>query len=131
MVDTIIAETGCHPFLVQAVCSALITLLNVERREQATHEDVARAVEKTLEGWKGHFANLWNRTDEAQRACLEALLAEPRANRQQLALRTGLDEKTVRGTVQTLLRRDLILRDQDEAYRIAVPIFRLWVEQNA
>ncbi len=66
-----------------------------------------------------------------QRACLEALLVEPRAGQQQLALRTGLDDKMVRRAVQTLLRRDLILREQDETYRIAVPIFRQWVEQNA
>jgi uncharacterized protein len=131
VVETIIAETGCHPFLVQAVCSALITLLNVERREQATRADVSKAVEKTLEGWKGHFTNLWNRTDDMHRACLEALLTEQHAGQQQLALRTGLDEKTVRRAVQTLLRRGLILREQDETYHIAVPIFRKWVESNA
>src|SRR5579863_9320488 len=127
----IITETGCHPFLVQAVCSALITQLNVERREQSTCGDVPGAVEKTLEAWEGHFINLWNRTDDTQRGCLRALLAEQHASQPQLALRTGLDEKTVRTAMQTLLRRDLILRDQDETYRIAVPIFRQWMERNA
>ena len=131
VVEIIITETGCHPFLVQAVCSALITLLNVERREQSTCGDVPGAVEKTLEAWQGHFANLWNRTDNAQRACLQALLVEQRAGQTQLAQRTRLDEKTLRTAMQTLLRRDLILRDQDETYRIAVPIFRQWMERNA
>lgn len=98
---------------------------------RSTCEDVPEAVEKTLEGWGGHFANLWNRTDDAQRPCLQALLAERRASQPQLALRTGLAEKTVRTAMQTLLRRDLILRDQDETYRIAVPIFRQWMERNA
>ena len=130
VVDAIIAATGCHPFLVQAVCSALITLLNVERREQATREDVSTAVVKALEGWKGHFANLWNRTDAAQRACLEALLTVQFAGQLQLTQHTGLDEKTVRHALQTLLRRDLILRDQQSTYRIAVPMFRQWMEQN-
>ena len=31
VVERIIAETGCHPFLVQAVSSALIDYLNAER----------------------------------------------------------------------------------------------------
>ena len=85
---------------------------------------------KHWKGWKGHFNNLWNRTDDMQRACLEALLVEPRADQQHLTLHTGL-EKTVRRAVQMMLRHELILREQDETYRIAVPIFRKWVERNA
>ncbi len=130
VVETIIVETGCHPLLVQAVCSALVTLLNVERREQATHEDVPKAVEKALEGWGGHFANLWNRTDETQRACLEALLAEKCLNQQGLIESTGRDGKMVRRAVQSLLRRDLIRQEEDGSYQIAVPMFRRWMEEN-
>jgi hypothetical protein len=58
-------------------------------------------------------------------------LVEPRTGQLQLAIRTGLGEKTVRHAVQRLLRRDLILREQDETYRIAVPIFRKWAERTA
>jgi hypothetical protein len=53
VVETIITETGCHPFLVQAVCSALITLLNVERQEQATLGDVSRPWRKRWKDGKG------------------------------------------------------------------------------
>lgn len=130
MVEAIIAETGCHPFLLQAVCSALITLLNVQRREQATLEDVTAAGERVLEDWGGHFAHLWNRTDKEQRACLEALLSLQRASMEQLATQAELDVKAARRTLQQLLRRDLVVRDQDEVYGIAVPMFRRWLEHN-
>ena len=46
VVEMIIAETGCHPFLLQAVCSGLITLLNVDKREHAELGDVEQTVEK-------------------------------------------------------------------------------------
>lgn len=130
VVEMIIAETGCHPFLVQAMCSGLITLLNVDRREQATPVDVKQTIEKVLEEWGSHFANLWNRTDDEQCACLKALLVEQRADTQWLAQRTSLDERTVRLTLQKLIRRDLVLRAQDETYRIAVPMFQQWLEHN-
>lgn len=84
-----------------------------------------------MEDWNGHFTNLWNRTDDQQRACLEALLHEQCADQQALAQRTGLDEKTLRRALQKLVRRDLIVRNQDGTYSIAVPMFRQWLEQNA
>ncbi len=130
VVDLIVAETGCHPFLLQALCSALITLLNVERREQATPSDVTRAGEKVLSDWAGHFTHLWRSSDEPQQTCLEALLAVPQADLQWLAQHTGLDEKVARRTMQHLLNRDLVAYASDETYSLAVPLFRRWLEQR-
>ena len=130
VVEAIIAETGCHPFLIQAVCSALITLLNVQRQEQATLSDVTRAVERVLEDWAGHFAHLWNRTDKEQRACLEALLPLQQASLEQLQAQTQLENKIVRRTMQQLLRRDLVTREVEDSYSIAVPMFRGWLDHN-
>lgn len=130
VVTALVNETGCHPFLLQAVCSALITLLNVQRREQATIGDVVLAADRVLEDWNAHFAHLWNRTDNEQRACLRALLALTPASGEQLAVQTQLDEKVIRRALQQLLRRDLVLRDQGEAYSIAVSMFQRWLERN-
>ncbi len=131
IVEMIIDETGGHPFLLQAVCSSLITQLNVDRREQATSEDVVQASERALEDWKGHFTNLWNRSDNEQCKCLEVLLVEYRADLSCLAQHTGLDVKVVRRAMQKLFRRDLVVRDQNEAYSIAVPMFKRWLERYA
>jgi DNA-binding IclR family transcriptional regulator len=49
---------------------------------------------------------------------------------QEIARQSNLDERTVRHTLQTLLRRDLVLYENG-AYRIAAPIFSQWVELNS
>ncbi|MEO9029196.1 MAG: hypothetical protein ABI413_10295, partial [Ktedonobacteraceae bacterium] len=130
VVEMILVETGCHPFLLQAVCSALITLLNVERRELATLDDVTQAGARVLSDWASHFTHLWNRTDEQQRACLEALLAQPHPDIVWLAEHTSLDVKVVRRTMQHLLRRDLVVSASGETYGLAVPLFRRWLENR-
>ena len=116
----------------QAVCSELIDLLNTEKREQAEVRDVQRAVDRVLEAWNGYFHDLWLRTDDEQRACLFALLELKSAGLQQLQRQSGLDERSVRRTLQTLLKRDLVLRcEEDDTYCIATPIFSAWVERSS
>ncbi|HYU72718.1 MAG TPA: hypothetical protein VEL31_08550 [Ktedonobacteraceae bacterium] len=130
VVDKIIADTGCHPFLVQAVCSALIETLNADQKERAEIQDVEIAVNQVLEAWwDTYFRDLWYRTDEEQRACLVALRALERVELPQIMQQSGLDERAVRRTLQTLLRRDLVLRNGD-TYSIAAPIFSQWVERS-
>ena len=129
VIEKIMVESSCHPFLVQALCSSLITVLNVDRREQATLADVRLAVGRVLEEWDGYFRNQWNRTDEEQKACLAALL-ERDADVVWLAQRTNLDERAVRRTLQRLTMRDLVSQEPDETYRIAVPMMRRWLENT-
>jgi hypothetical protein len=130
VVEMIITETHCHPFLVQAICSALITQLNRDRREQATRDDVEQSIERVLEEWGSHFHNLWIRSDEEQRSCLIALLKEPHTNSRQLALNTESNETIIRHALQRLLQRDLIIQKQDGTYELVVPMFRHWLENN-
>ena len=129
VVEMIIDVTGCHPFLIQAVCSALIDNLNAERRERAEAEDVKKAVEQVLEEWRPYFHDLWRRTNEQQRACLVTLRTLGKADISQLA-HNGMEERTVRQVLQTLVKRDLVRRDQEGLYGIAAPIFDAWVEIN-
>jgi uncharacterized protein len=130
IVEMIITETHCHPFLVQAMCSALITQLNRDRREQATRNDVKQSIVRVLEEWESHFHNLWIRSDEEQRSCLIALLKGNRTNSRQLALNTELNETNIHQTLQKLLQRDLVIQRQDGTYELAVPMFRYWMENN-
>ncbi len=131
VVERIITETGCHPFLVQAVCSALIDHLNVEKKERAELKDVARAVNRAFTNWwDTYFRDLWLRTDEHQRACLIALRALTIADREHIRQQSGLDEKVVRRTLHALLRRDLVRQNEDDTYCISTPIFSAWVERS-
>ena len=88
------------------------------------------AIDQVLEAWNGYFSDLWIRTDDNQRACLAALLALEHADIQHIQQHSGLNEKLVRHSLQTLLKRDLVLLNKDNTYQIATPIFRKWVEHN-
>jgi hypothetical protein len=107
----------------------LIDNLNAEQRERAEVDDVKRAVEQILETWSNYFRDLWNRTDEQQRACLVALRTLDKADVSQL-VDNGMEERTVRQVLQTLVKRDLVRRDEEGMYGIAAPIFDAWVEIN-
>lgn len=130
VIEGIIEVTGCHPFLVQAVCSALIDNLNVEKRKRADSNDVTQAVEQVLEAWwDGYFRDLWNRTDAAQRACLFALRLLVEGDVMQVAQARKRDEQQVQRALQTLCKRDLV-REQQAGFRIATPIFVHWITRN-
>jgi hypothetical protein len=131
VVEKIIRETGCHPFLIQAVCSTLINKLNLENRINTEVQDVTVAVDQVVENWwDSYFRDLWDRTNEEQRRCLTLLKTVGEADISLIEQQSDLDKRTVRRTIQTLHRRDLIRCDQDGAYRIAAPIFAEWVERS-
>ena len=131
VVEEITRVTGCHPFLVQAVCSELIDNLNLENRQRAELEDVATAVTYVLKSWwDTYFRDLWERTDSQQRTCLKMLSQQEGSDISALTQQSGLDEHTTREALQTLLKRDLVVLDKN-GYQIAAPIFCRWVERNA
>jgi len=138
VVDEIIRVTGCHPFLVQAVCSNLVNNLNADSRHHAELPDVEIAVKQVLDDWEdGYFQDLWTRTDAEQRACLIALNDLKKGDIQQIAQQIHRDKEitratfqAVRHTLQMLFKRDLVLLE-NEIYRIATPIFSQWVERNS
>lgn len=130
VVDKIIGETGYHPFLIQAVCSELVDILNMEDRKHAGVQDVEAAVDQVLERWEnGYFLDLWQRTDEDQRRCLDVVRKLGKAEVYYIKQYSGLDEEIVDRTIQNLCKRDLLLSDSHGTYRIASPIFHKWVEQ--
>ncbi|MGZ3647055.1 MAG: hypothetical protein ACXVCM_24740, partial [Ktedonobacteraceae bacterium] len=128
-IERIIHLTGCHPFFIQAMCSALIENLNVDDRQHAEPGDVALAMDQVLENWwDTYFRDLWERTDQYQRACLVTLRHIGDSDPQKIAQENNLDEKIVRRTLQTLFKRDLVLLEND-LYRIATPIFEQWIDR--
>ncbi len=131
VIEEIMRVTGCHPFLVQAVCSALMDHLNVEKCNQAKITDVETAVSRVLKSWwNTYFRDLWERTDDHQRACLIAVRAIGVGNSLQIAMNSGLEEKAAHRSLEILLDRDLVLIENSN-YRIATPIYNEWVERSS
>ena len=142
VVDEIIRVTGCHPFLLQAICSAIIDNLNADKREHAEIRDVNIAVDQILENWwDTYFRDLWERTSQNQRACLVALNRQHECDVQEIIMQSlklrllnrydnNLDERLVRYNLQKLLERNLVLFENN-AYRISAPIFSEWVKRSS
>lgn len=123
----IIRVTGCHPFLIQALCSVIVSNLNTTHREQAARDDVEVAQEEIFKKWgDNYFEDLWERTDTEQRLCLLTIQASQEASMVQIQQQSGLDEATTRHALQKLLKRDILLC-HNEMYRLAAPIFSEWV----
>jgi hypothetical protein len=130
VVEAVIKETGCHPFLVQAVCSALIEILNAENRSKSGLHDVDVAVQRVFTKWENYFQDLWMRTGEEQKKCLIALEALEEGTLPKIERETRLDRRTMRRTLATLVDRDLVSTSGD-SYKIATPIFSKWIALNA
>jgi len=138
VVDEIIKLTYGHPFLVQAICSDLVSSLNAQDRDHAVLEDLGIAVNNVLEErWGNYFQDLWNRTDAVQRTCLIALYQMGEGDlqgimqhiqRQNEPLHVSLF--ALRRALRTLVQRDLILLHKEGVYRITAPIFAEWVKRN-
>ncbi len=129
VVEEIIRVTGCHPFLIQAICSKLIDNLNADNRNQAEIQDVAITVNQILESWDGYFRDLWNRTDQDQKTCLFIINSLNESDMHQIEKQGNLDERTVYRALQKLLKRDLVLYEKGN-FGIAAPVFSQWVEHN-
>ena len=131
--------TGCHPFLVQAVCSTLVDNLNINKRNQAELKDVEDSVDELFDTLEPYFVDLWERTDQNQRTCLSVLNNLEIGNIQQIIMYGNsnpdqeVDSNTredIRNALQTLQKRDLI-RIKGGNYSIATPIFNQWVKLYA
>lgn len=130
IVEKIMHVTGCHPFLIQALCSKLIMHLNVEHRVYATLDDVEVATGQVVETWwDTYFQDLWERTDSHQRMCLMTIHKLGQGDVHDIQQKTSLDEPLLSHTLRVLLRRDL-LRCERDLYELATPIFSQWVERS-
>jgi AAA ATPase domain len=130
VVEAIIDYTGCHPFLIQALGSVMISQLNNEGRKHVRLEDVEKAVEEVFRRWgDNYFGDLWMRTDDEQRLCLHSILLLEDATPPAIQEKTGLTEQATRHALQRLQKRDILLCVQGR-YTIATPIFKLWVQRS-
>lgn len=131
VISSIIEQTGCHPFLIQAVCEALIEYLNTEIRYPAEVKDVDIAVKQVLAEWSDtYFRDLWERTDQNQRICLLALTRLIQGDLPAIQQQSHLDKETIRSALQALYKRDLI-RQENSCYHLAAPIFAEWMERGS
>lgn len=131
VIDEILRVTNGHPFLIQALSSALIDALNARRRNQIEIQDVAKAINAVFKNWGStYFRDLWDRTDTSQRLCLSTLKSLGSSDLSSITQHSGLSRHIVHRTLEILLDRDLVRTNELHIYQLAAPIFGTWIERN-
>ncbi len=129
VVEQIQRVTGCHPFLIQGICSTILETVNTEERTYATVSDVQKGIQQFLTDWWGnYFQDLWQRTDEVQRACLIELNEHGKVTQPWLEQKLDLQAQMISRALGTLQKRDLVHQEQ-EYYYMAAPLFEEWVKK--
>lgn len=71
--DKILRVTTGHPYFLQLVCYTLVKRANAQRTGYATVSDVNAALDEMLRLGEVHFAYLWQRSSQTERALLMAM----------------------------------------------------------
>ena len=107
--------------MVQAIASELVNHLNEGQKTTATRADLDAAVNQVLTSAGAYFANTWREDNSATEQTVLRAYAE------------GAGERVATAEFQpalpSLIRKEMMERDGD-GYRLAVPLFGLWILRN-
>lgn len=121
VLEEILRLTHCQPYLLQAVASELVNHLNELEKTTATRADLGAAVNKVLTSAGAYFANTWREDNSATEQTVLRAYAEGAGERVATA--------EFQAALQSLIRKEMMERDGD-GYRLAVPLFGLWILRN-
>jgi uncharacterized protein len=122
-VERLLAETACHPYLLQLSAYHLTRRLNDASRLKATDDDLTAALDQALEE-NNLFQNLWDDLTAAEQRLLAVLArGEEQAT-------VGEASETLSQARRELAREQLIQRSgEGEGWRVAVPLFARWIRE--
>lgn len=120
VVDRVLDLTHGQPFLVQALGSELVNLINREKRKEATLADLDVAIDRVLGMADAYFENNWRDCNEAEQAVLRAL-----ATQQVDGLAAAERQRALLG----LSRKELV-EQRDSQWQFTIELFRLWVKRE-
>lgn len=121
VLEEILRLTHCQPYLLQAVASELVNHLNELQKTTAERADLDAAVNQVLTSAGAYFANTWREDNSATEQTVLRAYAEGAGERVAAA--------EFQSALQSLIRKEMMEHDGD-AYRLAVPLFGLWILRN-
>lgn len=132
VVDDLLAFTGGHPHLTQALCYFLWAEAG-DGDAGAGPAALARARERLLDSEDAHCASVVAALAAGQRLLLGAVAAEAgRPLTREYRARHGLSaESAVQKALRTLADRDLLTRDAGGAWAVADPVLAAWLARRA
>jgi hypothetical protein len=129
--ERLVATTHGHPYATQEL--AYFTWELVPTGHYAHPADVEAAIEKVLRSEHNHFDKLWDRATQNQRLALIALVEEPTSAPYSAAYHAR-HELPARPTLQralgTLVRDDVVGRNEAGDYAVIEPFLAEWIAQG-
>jgi len=140
-VDTILYETGCYPYFIQLLCSAIVDHANSVRTNYVLQSTVSTVIERIIAPHSAayeHFAYLWDWSNAIDKVILLTLLESVEApNPQELwqSMSQQLGKRhaeifltTLASTYETSLRRlqavEAIALDSHNRFTFGIPLFQ-------
>jgi len=124
MIENILELTGCQPFLLQAVASEIISILNFKSVDTVTQDILDAAIQEVLEKHNTYFDYLWDTecSSDRHRDLLKIICANNR----------GIDEGDVtdhKDELRDLVRKE-VLHITDGRVKLTMPIVKQWMKKN-
>lgn len=128
IVETVLHETGCQPYLLQLVGAEMIKAANLHKARTVDSSLLEEALRGALTTGELYFMNIWDETSGA----VPEQVAAGRRLLKDLALSHPIDpdDDLARSALQRLLRYKVVVADE-AGYRIAIPLVTRWVNERA
>jgi hypothetical protein len=123
LIDEVLEVTGGQPFLLQAIASEIIDMLNLKGERIATKSLVDAAIEEAVLKHGAYFDFLWDQECEGERR--KALIKIVACN---LGVRAA-DVTPYEEELRDLVRRELLCVKGDHIY-LTMPILRSWMRRT-
>jgi hypothetical protein len=151
LIEQILDETGCQPYLLQAVASELVNILNFRNTDTVTQKILDEAVNQVLNNYSSYFDYIWETecTTSTHKKLLK-IVAVKQLSKSNFRLPGWFSRRNNIGYLKTNQKlfgipkneltdyynelRDLIgkevLKVEDETVKLTMPIVRLWMKKN-
>ena len=125
IVDTVVALTRSHPYLVQLLGSAMVMEANQHQTTLITPDLLEAAIDRALTLGEPYFTNVWTEftgtTPEMVAAGQELLIA----------IAENRDIPTTNPALPRLLRYHILEPRENGSYDFEVPLLKRWVQERA
>jgi hypothetical protein len=120
VVERVLDLTHGQPYLVQALGSELVNLINRDQRKEAMLADLDVAIERVLGMAAAYFENNWRDCNEQEQAVLRSLASQQAGD---------LTPAERQSALLSLSRKELV-EQHGAQWQFTVELFRLWVKRE-
>ncbi len=124
LITKILNLTGCQPFLLQAMASELVHILNSDGRQTVTDNVLARAIDEVIDKYGTYFDYIWDTEcpGEKHRELLKIVMGKD----------SGIadsDLTNYRMETKELIHKE-VLKNHEGRIALTMPMLAYWIKKN-